>query len=49
LQKPEKYISISFRHNEYLTFAGTFDPAFLLVIVRMAHTIWMDDAHNISF
>ncbi|KAN0115905.1 Tautomerase/MIF superfamily [Russula decolorans] len=35
LQKPEKYISISYRHNEYLTFAGTFDPAFLLVITSL--------------
>lgn len=35
LEKPEKYISISYRYNEHLTFAGTLDPAFLLVIVRM--------------
>lgn len=35
LEKPEKYISISYQYNEHLSFAGTLDPAFLLVIVRM--------------
>ncbi|KAI0003374.1 Tautomerase/MIF [Russula compacta] len=35
LKKPEKYISISYRHNEYLTFSGTLDPAFLLVITSL--------------
>jgi len=35
LKKPEKYISISYRYNEYLTFSGTLDPAFLLVITSL--------------
>jgi len=35
LQKPEKYISISYRYNENLSFAGTLDPAFLLVITSL--------------
>jgi len=35
LEKPEKYISISYRYNEHLTFAGTLDPAFLLVITSL--------------
>jgi hypothetical protein len=39
LQKPEKYISISYRYNENLSFAGTLDPAFLLVIVSIAYTL----------
>jgi phenylpyruvate tautomerase len=49
LQKPEAFISISYRHNEHLSFAGTFDPAFLLNVVRMAYTVWINDAHNIPF
>ncbi|TFY83096.1 hypothetical protein EWM64_g905 [Hericium alpestre] len=32
LDKPETYISISYEYNEFLTFAGNFDPAFVLVI-----------------
>ena len=43
LGKPEKYISISYRYNEHLTFAGTLDPAFLLVIVRLIYLLWMAD------
>jgi len=35
LGKPEKYISVSYRYNEHLSFAGTFDPAFLLVITSL--------------
>ncbi|KAF8479100.1 Tautomerase/MIF [Russula ochroleuca] len=35
LEKPEKYISISYRYNEHLTFAGTLEPAFLLVITSL--------------
>ncbi|KAI0261084.1 Tautomerase/MIF [Gloeopeniophorella convolvens] len=35
LEKPEKYISISLQYNEFLTFGGTFDPAFLLSIVSL--------------
>ncbi|EJD37888.1 Tautomerase/MIF [Auricularia subglabra TFB-10046 SS5] len=37
LSKPGKYISIDFRHNETLSFAGTFDPAFLLVITSLGN------------
>lgn len=37
LGKPEKYISVDFRHNETLSFAGTFDPAFLLVITSLGN------------
>ena len=33
LGKPETYISIQYNYNECLSFAGTLDPAFLLVIV----------------
>ncbi|KIJ29201.1 hypothetical protein M422DRAFT_235377, partial [Sphaerobolus stellatus SS14] len=32
LGAPEKYMSIQYMHNANLTFAGTFDPAALLVI-----------------
>jgi len=35
LGKPEEYISVSYRYNEHLTFGGTFDPAFLLVITSL--------------
>ncbi|KIJ22737.1 hypothetical protein M422DRAFT_30665 [Sphaerobolus stellatus SS14] len=35
LGKPEKYISVQYTHNESLTFAGTFDPAALLVITSL--------------
>jgi hypothetical protein len=34
LSKPEKYISVTVNHDEALSFAGTFDPAFLMVVVR---------------
>lgn len=33
LNKPEKYISISYRYNEFLTFSGTLEPAFQLIVV----------------
>jgi ABC-type sulfate transport system permease component len=48
LEKPEKYISISYRYNEHLTFAGTFDPAFLLVIVRMVYTLCVNKNHILA-
>ncbi|KDQ59606.1 hypothetical protein JAAARDRAFT_626597 [Jaapia argillacea MUCL 33604] len=32
LGKPEQFFSINFNYNPTLTFAGTFDPAILLVI-----------------
>ncbi|KAH9051490.1 Tautomerase/MIF superfamily [Lactarius vividus] len=35
LKKPEKYISISYQHNEFLTFSGTFDPAFQLTVISL--------------
>ncbi|KAH6872103.1 Tautomerase/MIF superfamily [Coprinopsis sp. MPI-PUGE-AT-0042] len=35
LSKPEKYISVNIKYNPTLTFAGSFDPAFLLTIVSL--------------
>ncbi|OJT08020.1 Macrophage migration inhibitory factor [Trametes pubescens] len=35
LGKPESYISVSYHYQEYLTFAGSFDPAFLLYITSL--------------
>lgn len=37
LGKPEKYISIDYRYNETLSFAGTFEPAFLLAITSLGN------------
>jgi hypothetical protein len=34
LDRPEKYISVSFDYQEHLSFGGSFEPAFLLAIVR---------------
>ena len=34
LAKPLSYICVSYSYNEYLAWSGTFDPAFLLAIVR---------------
>lgn len=34
LAKPEQYISINYTYDEFLTFAGSCEPAFLLTIVR---------------
>jgi phenylpyruvate tautomerase len=39
LGKPEKYVSVSYRYNEFLSFNGTFEPAFLLVIVRLLYVL----------
>lgn len=36
LNKPESYISVSYLYQEHLTFAGSFDPAFLLYIVSIS-------------
>jgi phenylpyruvate tautomerase len=33
LGKPEGYITVNITHNETLTFAGTFDPAYVLSVV----------------
>ncbi|KAI0003373.1 Tautomerase/MIF [Russula compacta] len=35
LEKPERYISVSYQHNEYLTFSGTLDPAFVLHVTSL--------------
>ncbi|KAF8495358.1 Tautomerase/MIF [Gautieria morchelliformis] len=35
LGSPEGYISINYNHDEALSFAGTFEPAFLLVITLL--------------
>ncbi|KAK2460644.1 hypothetical protein APHAL10511_007114 [Amanita phalloides] len=35
LEKPEKYISVSYTYNDTLTFGGTFDPAFQLHITSL--------------
>jgi len=35
LSKPEKYISVDFKYNETLSFAGTFEPAAQLVITSL--------------
>ncbi|OJT13039.1 Macrophage migration inhibitory factor [Trametes pubescens] len=37
LEKPEGYVSVSYVHQEYLTFAGTFDPAFILSITNLGN------------
>jgi len=35
LGKPEQYISINYNYDENLSFHGTFDPAFLMVITSL--------------
>ncbi|EPQ58634.1 Tautomerase/MIF [Gloeophyllum trabeum ATCC 11539] len=35
LSKPEQYISVSYNYDENLSFHGTFDPAFLMVITSL--------------
>ncbi|KAI0047032.1 Tautomerase/MIF [Auriscalpium vulgare] len=35
LSKPEKYITVSYRYNEFLSWEGTFDPAFLLTVTSL--------------
>ncbi|KAG8715416.1 hypothetical protein FRC08_010603 [Ceratobasidium sp. 394] len=37
LSKPEKYISVEFKYVPTLTFAGTFDPAFLMTITSLGN------------
>ncbi|KZV91055.1 Tautomerase/MIF [Exidia glandulosa HHB12029] len=37
LGKPEKYISIDYRYNETLSFAGNFEPAALLHITSLGN------------
>lgn len=40
LQKPESYIAVSYTYNEYLSFGGSFDPAFLLSVVSTMCTLF---------
>jgi len=35
MNKPEKYVLVSYRYNEFLTFSGTFEPAFQLQVVSL--------------
>ncbi|KAF7796297.1 hypothetical protein EIP86_007474 [Pleurotus ostreatoroseus] len=35
LGKPHAYICVSYTYNEFLTWEGTFDPAFLLAITSL--------------
>ncbi|KAI0293410.1 Tautomerase/MIF [Russula brevipes] len=50
LSKPEMYISISYRYNEDLSFGGTFDPAFLLVVTSLGNiTPEQNEAYNEPF
>ncbi|KAF9009480.1 Tautomerase/MIF superfamily [Cyathus striatus] len=35
LRKPEAYITVNITYNETLTFAGSFDPAFVLNIISL--------------
>ncbi|EIM90269.1 Tautomerase/MIF [Stereum hirsutum FP-91666 SS1] len=35
LGKPELYISVAYNYSEFLTFNGSFDPAFLLKITSL--------------
>lgn len=39
LGKPEAYITVSITHNKTLTFGGTLEPAFALVVVRSSFLI----------
>lgn len=41
--KPEQFMSVSYTHNDTLTFNGSFDPAFQLTIVRTlaAHCLFL--------
>lgn len=35
LKKPLSYICVSYTHNEYMAWNGTFDPCFLLAVVSL--------------
>ncbi|KAL5511964.1 hypothetical protein ACEPAH_5183 [Sanghuangporus vaninii] len=37
LGKPESYLSVSYTYNESLTFAGSFEPAFILTVVSLGN------------
>lgn len=41
MKKPEKHILVSYQYNEFLSFSGTFDPAFRLGLVRLAKVLQM--------
>jgi phenylpyruvate tautomerase len=47
LGKPEKYIAVSYRYNEFLSFRGTFEPAFLLTVVRPPSLPKSSDLHDV--
>lgn len=48
LGKPLKYIAVCYEYNESLSFAGTFDPAFLLTIVGVISSFWITLMHTNS-
>lgn len=35
LKRPEKYVLVSYRYNEFLSFNGSFDPAFQLTVIAL--------------
>ncbi|KAG6831222.1 hypothetical protein H0H92_012019 [Tricholoma furcatifolium] len=35
LKKPEKYITVKYSHNEILTFQGTLEPAFTMLVISL--------------
>jgi len=37
LGKPESFVSVSYTYEEALSFAGTFEPAFLLTIISLGN------------
>ncbi|KAI5118420.1 hypothetical protein M0805_005504 [Coniferiporia weirii] len=37
LGKPESYISVSYSYEEALSFAGTFEPAFLMTVTSLGN------------
>jgi phenylpyruvate tautomerase len=45
LKRPEKYVLVSYRYNEFLSFNGSFDPAFQLTVVRLG---WCSKRRGIS-
>lgn len=47
LKKPHAYICVSYTHNEYLAWEGTFEPAFLLTIVRVLPSCFII-AHRVA-
>ncbi|KAI0685798.1 Tautomerase/MIF superfamily, partial [Cytidiella melzeri] len=37
LGKPESFINVSYTYNEYMTWGGSFDPAYLLAITSLGN------------